>query len=88
MSVFHFYFNANLTLPALKSKLIWNFFVNSNCMVYKVACNSVAPKRSSNIDKTSRQSTILDKLLKSINFQLLARRYYVKKKLLAMTILC
>ena len=29
MSVIDFYFNANFTLPTLKSKLIWNFFVVS-----------------------------------------------------------
>ena len=72
--MFDFYFNANLTLPALKSKLTWNFsvvsvFKNSNCIVYNVACNSVAPKRSRNINKTSRQSMLWDKLRKSINFQ-------------------
>ena len=64
MSVIDFYFNANFTLPTLKSKLIWNFFVVSifkkfTWIVYKDACNSVATKSGRNIDKTSRQSMIL-----------------------------
>ena len=81
-----FYFNANLNLPTLKSKLIWNFFAvsilkkNLRESFIRPPAILVATKRSRSIDKTSRQSMILGQVTKSINFQLLAMGYYAKKK--------
>ena len=82
-----FYFNANLNLPTLKSKLIWNFFAvsilkkNLRESFIRSPAILVATKRSRSIDKTSRQSMILGQVTKSINFQLLAMGYYAKKKI-------
>lgn len=82
-----FYFNANLNLPTLKSKLIQNFFAVT--ILKKILLESfirspailVATKRSRSIDKTSRQSMILGQVTKIDQFSAARNGVLCEKKI-------
>ena len=82
-----FYFNANLNLPTLKSKLIWNFFAvsilkkNLRESFIRSPAILVATKRSRSIDKTSRQSMILGQVTKIDQFSAARNGVLCEKKI-------